>query len=114
LKIFTFKQPRFWVFIKRLKISADSEFQKKIEGLPGLLKEVTKESKVQSRFFDHFFEFFKNQNGLFDVLRIADQSSTYLTITHCIFLGKSVTNPSWLCKLSRKRALLKTTMSYTK
>jgi len=82
--------------------------------LPGLLKEGTKESKVQSRFFDRFFEFFKNQNGLFDVLRIADQSSTYLTITHCIFLGKSVTNPSWLCKLSGIHARLKTTTSYTK
>jgi hypothetical protein len=88
-------------------------FKTKIEGLPGLLKENMKESKVQSRFFDRFFEFFKNQNRLFDVLRIADQSSIDLTITHCIFLGKSVTNPSWLCKLFRIHALLKTITSYT-
>jgi hypothetical protein len=78
-----------------------------------LLKEGTKEWKVQSRFFDHFFEFFENQNGLFDVLRIADQSSTNLTNTHCIFLGTSVINPSWLCKLSQIHGLLKTTTSYT-
>jgi hypothetical protein len=27
------------------------------------------------------------QNGLFDVLRIADQSSTYLTLTDWLFFG---------------------------
>jgi hypothetical protein len=56
--------------------------------LPGLLKEGTKESKVQSRFFDRFFEFFKNQNGFFQLVRMAHQSSAHLTLTDWIFLGK--------------------------
>lgn len=53
------------------------------------------------------------QNGLFAVLRIVDQSSTYLTLISWTFLGNSATNPSWMSKLSPIHTLLKTTTCYT-
>ncbi len=51
-----------------------------------MLKEGTKNQLF--RVFDCFFEIFKNQTGFFEVLRMADQSSAHLTLTHWIFLGK--------------------------
>ncbi len=53
-------------------------FRKKLKDCL-ICSQKNEESNVQSRSFDHFFEFVVNQYELFDVLRIADQSSTYLT-----------------------------------
>ncbi len=50
---------------------------------------------------------------MFDALSVVDQSSTHPTLTRTIFLGKSATNPTWLCKFSLIHTLLKTTTYYT-
>ncbi len=62
-----------------------------------MLKEGTKNQLF--RVFDCFFEIFKNQTGFFEVLRMADQSSAHLTLTHLDISWKSATNTSWLCRL---------------
>ncbi len=74
-------------------------FRKKLKDCLVCSKKARKNQRFKVGSLTVSLNFLKNQNGLFDVLRMADQSSTYLTITHCMFLAKSVTNPSWLCKL---------------
>jgi hypothetical protein len=85
--------------VTRPFVSQVPSFRKNLkEGLPGLLKERTKSQRFRVGSWTVSLNFFKTlvlgPNGLFDLLRIVDQSSIYPTLPCQILQGKGGTHPT--------------------